>query len=257
MDNQQQPQSLNTLLFPQSGPRTGLRRIIGPRRLLLLICFAAIVVFTWDLRRHGYFDPKLVQNLVGAHPVLSPVVFVVLFAICVFSALPTLPANLAAGLFWGPVLGGVLSTTAATLGAIAAFAVARSILGRPLAERFDNRIVAEMQREFEAKGWLFLAFVRINPVFPTGVLNYILGLTSIDTFTYVWVTFAFILPPSIAIALIGQSVGSFVVDGQISDSLKVMLTVSAALTALTVIGYGASLLHRLKSGDRKSEGEGG
>lgn len=182
---------------------------------------------------------------------LSIIAFVLIYGLVVLSALPSLPANLAAGLFWGPVLGGILSTTGATLGAIGAFAAARSILGRPLAERFDNRFVAEMQREFEAKGWLFLAFVRINPVFPTGVLNYILGLTAIDTFTYVWVTFAFILPPSIAVALIGHSVGTFIVEGEISESLKMMLTVSAAVTGLAALGYGARLVNRMKSRDQR------
>jgi uncharacterized membrane protein YdjX (TVP38/TMEM64 family) len=230
----------------QSGQPSGLRRVIGRKRLVVLIGLVALVALSWYLRKQGLLDPHVIQSLIVEHPIVSPIVFILLYAVGTLSALPTVPANLAAGLFWGPVLGGILSTTGATLGAILAFAAARSIFGRPLAERFGNRYVAEMQREFENRGWVFLAFARLNPVFPTGVLNYLLGLTSIDTFTYVWVTFAFILPPSIAVALIGQSVGTFVVEGEISDSLKVMLTVSAAVTVLTALAYGASLLQRMR-----------
>lgn len=76
------------------------------------------------------------------------------------------------------------------------FAAARSVFGRPLAARFDNEFISQVQKEFDDKGWRFIAFVRLNPVFPTRPLNYILGLTGIAFFTYVWATFVFLLPPS-------------------------------------------------------------
>ncbi len=247
MEKPQPRQSLNALLFPEAKRRSGLRRFIGPRRLLVLVGLVTIVTVTRHLRNQGIFDPTVVQNLIDAHPILSPVIFVLLYGLLVLSALPSIPANLAAGIFWGPLLGGVLSTAGATLAAAVAFAAARSILGRPLAKRFDNKFIAEIQREFDARGWLFLAFIRINPVFPTGILNYILGLTAIDIVTNVWVTFVFILPPSIAVALIGESLGSYVIKGSTSDSLRVMLTVSAAITALTALGYCARLYYRMKT----------
>ena len=143
---------------------------------------------------------------------------------------------------------GIYSTTGATIGAIIAFVLTRSVAGQPLARRFDNRFIAEIQREFEAKGWLFLAFVRLNPIFPTGPLNYLLGLTAVDTFTYVWTTFWFNLPPSIAVAWIGYSLGTFVVEGEIADTMRTILAVSAAVTALAALAYGASLFYKLRGG---------
>ena len=120
------------------------------------------------------------------------------------------------------------------------------MLGKPLAQRFGNRIVTEIQREFEANGWMFLAFVRLNPVFPTGPLNYVFGLTSINGFTYAWVTFVFLLPASIAVALIGQNLGMLVIGGYQAGSVKTILAVSTAVTVLATLGYGARLLYRLR-----------
>ena len=132
------------------------------------------------------------------------------------------------------------------MGAIVAFTAARSIFGRPLAQRFDNKVISQMQREFEAHGWRFIAFARVNPAFPTGPLNYLLGLTSIDLFTYIWVTFLFLLPPGFGVALIGHSLGTFVVQGEVASFVKTILSVSAAVTILVALGYGARMWEKMR-----------
>jgi len=238
----------------EPGRRPRWRRYIGPKRVLILVAMVVLVAASWYLRKQGLLDPDTIANLIESHPVVAPAVFILFYALAMLSALPTLPVNLAAGLFWGPLLGGVYSTTGVTLGAIFAFTAARSILGQPLVRRFDNRFIAEIQREFEAQGWMFLAFIRLNPIFPTGPLNYILGLTSIDLFTYVWATFVFILPPSIAVAWIGYSLGTFVVQGDIADSVRTVLTASAAFTALAVLAYAAGLFYKLRGGRLPRQG---
>jgi uncharacterized membrane protein YdjX (TVP38/TMEM64 family) len=227
--------------------RQGLRRFIGPKRATAALIFGALIAVGWWLRHSGLADPASLTVVIDEHPLSAPLAFVALYTLMTLTALPALPLNLAAGLFWGALLGGTLSAVGATLGAIVAFAAARLALGRPLAERFDNRLIAEIQREFAAKGWWFVAFMRINPIFPTGPLNYILGLTSIRARIYSVVTLLFLLPPSIAIALIGQSVGTFVVNGDVSERLRVILAASAAVTVLAALAFAANLVNRLRS----------
>lgn len=236
------------MVLPRSFGKTGLRRFIGPKRVLILLALGGCIALAWYLRKQGWLDPSAIQHLIEQYPITAPVVFAAIYGIAMLSALPTLPVNLAAGLFWGPVLGGIYSTSGATIGAVIAFLLTRSVVGQPLARRFDNRVIAEIQREFEAKGWLFLAFVRLNPIFPTGPLNYLLGLTAVDTFTYVWATFVFNLPPSIAVAWIGYSLGTFVVQGEIADTMRTILTVSAAVAVLGALAYGAALFYKLRGG---------
>jgi uncharacterized membrane protein YdjX (TVP38/TMEM64 family) len=244
--------ALHTFLMIElfSFHKTGWHRFIGPKRVAVLIVLVCCVGLAWYLRKHGWLDPTAIEQLIGRYPLTAPVVFALIYGIAMLSALPTLPVNLAAGLFWGPLLGGIYSTSGATIGAVIAFGLARSILGQPLARHFNNRFIAEIQREFEAKGWLFLAFVRLNPIFPTGPLNYLLGLTAVDIFTYVWTTFVFNLPPSIAVAWIGYSLGSFVVQGEIADTTHAILAVSAAITSLAALAYVAGLFYKLRGGQR-------
>jgi uncharacterized membrane protein YdjX (TVP38/TMEM64 family) len=213
------------------------------RQATALVLLGVVIVGAWYWRGEGTLDPIFLQHFVRVHPIAAPLATILIYATGVLSGLPTLPLNLAAGVFWGPVVGGLISTIATTLGAAAAFATARSVFGRPLARRFDNKVVAHFQRELEEKGWRFLAFVRLNPIFPTGPLNYILGLTGIDSFTYIWATFVFILPAAIAVAFIGHSIGTFVVQGHMAHLIMMVMAVSAALTAMACFGYVARFLY--------------
>jgi uncharacterized membrane protein YdjX (TVP38/TMEM64 family) len=153
--------------------KSGLRRYVGPKRVFALIVLLAVVAAGWYLRKHDILDPSLVLGLLEKHPIVGPVIFAGLYGVGVLTALPTIPFNLAAGFFWGPFAGGALSACGTTLGAIGAFLMSRSLFGRPLADRFDNKLTAEIQEEFNAEGWKFVAFMRINPIFPTGPLNYV------------------------------------------------------------------------------------
>lgn len=222
--------------------RSGLRRYIGPKRAVAVVAVALMAYGAWYLRKAGFVDPADVIDMVKAHPVAMTFGFVLLFAVAITTALPTLPLNLVAGVLWGPILGGFLSTAGATIGATIAFLVARSVVGQVLARRFDNRFVAAVQRELEFRGWRFLAFVRLNPIFPTGPLNYILGLTALPLWTYVWSTFAFLLVPSWVIALVGHEVGTFVAEGEVQDIIRVILIISGAIGVLVGIKYVAVLL---------------
>lgn len=226
--------------------KNGLRRYIGPKRVFALIFLTAIVVAGWYLRKFNILEPSVVFRLLKTHPIFGPGFFISLYGVAVLTALPTIPFNLAAGFLWGPLVGGILSALGTTLGSVGAFLMTRSFFGRPLAERFDNKLITEVQDEFEARGWKIVAFMRLNPVFPTGPLNYILGLTSIGTLTYIWVTFAFLLPSSILVAYIGHSVGSFAVTGDVASALKMLLAVSAAGTLLVGLAYGARFFKRIR-----------
>jgi len=228
--------------------KKGLRRYIGPKRIILLVIFAITVGFAWHLYHQGILTPDMLTEWISAYPLASITAFTLLYAFSVVAALPTLPFNLAAGIFWGPVLGGIVATAGSGLGAVGAFFAARILFGQPLARKFDHRIVSWLQREFDEKGWRFIAFVRINPVFPTGPINYIFGLTSVRATTYIWATVLFLFPPSLAFAILGHEIGAFVIEGESANLVHGVIAVSAAVTILVAMKFaGKYLSYRRKS----------
>ena len=236
-----------TFLLKSIKKKKGLRRFIGPKRVALLSLFTLFMLWVWNYYKSGALSPVIIEHYLHDHPVGSVLLFMIVYAISVISALPSLPLNLAAGFFWGGVLGGIFSTIGVTIGGWVSFLTARWLIGQPLADRFENKWAKRVQEEFERNGWKFVAFARINPIIPTGPLNYLLGLTSISNRGFLWATFIFLLPPSIAVAYIGDTLQTFVAQQSgISEIIRGILTVSGAVTFLALAKFTSKIYKLLR-----------
>ena len=131
-------------------------KIINPKRLLLFGIITVLVILAWYLRYHGYFTVEYLFELIEGYPVIAPVIFVAFHVLALLFMIPSLPLNLGAGILWGPLWGGIITTIGGGIGAISAFAIARSTIGQPLANKFDNRIIAWLQNQLDCIGISFL-----------------------------------------------------------------------------------------------------
>lgn len=225
--------------------KKGIRRFIGPKRFVLFCLFAFFVIWAWESYKSGSLDPAIIEAYRNEHPVGAVVIFICVYSISAFAALPTLPLNLAAGFFWGSLLGGVYSTIGVTLGGWLSFLAARWLIGQPLSEKFENKWASKVQEEFEQNGIKFVAFARINPIIPTGPLNYLLGLTSLSNWSFLWVSFVFLLPPSIAVSFVGSSFQTFSTQQVgVFDVIRIILITSAAVTMIALAKFTATIYQR-------------
>ena len=225
--------------------KRGIRRYIGPKRIILLVALTAFVIFAWDYYRAGTLSPAIIEQFRDNHPVGAVLLFVLIYAVSVIASVPSLPLNLAAGFFWGGFVGGIYSTIGVTIGGWVSFASARWLIGQPLAGQFDNKWASRVQKEFDKSGWKFVAFARINPIIPTGPLNYLLGLTSLSNRGFLWATFVFLLPPSIAVAYIGDMLQTFTAQQSgVSEIVRGILVASAAVTFLFGVKFAFNIFKK-------------
>ncbi|SMF55648.1 hypothetical protein SAMN06265365_11986 [Tistlia consotensis] len=111
-----------------------LKRHIGLRRLLVLWAFAAVMALIVSHYRSGALSPATIEQYKDHHPLGAVLLFLSIYAASVVAALPSLPLNLAAGYFWGGVLGGPYSTIGATLGGWLSFLVALRFASKVLGD---------------------------------------------------------------------------------------------------------------------------
>jgi uncharacterized membrane protein YdjX (TVP38/TMEM64 family) len=225
--------------------KKGLRRYIGPKRIAILCVFTIFIIWAWSFYKNDALNPNVLVDYQKDNPVVGVVIFIFVYAVSTFAALPTLPLNLAAGFFWGGILGGIYSTIGVTLGGWISFKTARWFIGQPLSNTLENKWASKVQEEFKRIGIKFVAFARINPIIPTGPLNYLLGLTSLSNWDFLWVSFIFLLPPSIVVSYVGDSFQSFSTqETGVADIIRLMLIVSAAVTFLALIKFFATIYQR-------------
>ena len=138
----------------------------------------AAALVAWA-REHGQ-APWALPAYVAAY-VLLAVLFV-----------PTQPLSIAAVIIWGWWRGGLVELGAAALGAILPYLISRSSLREPIVSRISKyRYVPEI---LERESFMLLVMLRIVPILPYPVLNYVAGLSSLRLLPYLTATVLGMIP---------------------------------------------------------------
>ena len=172
-----------------------------PRLALLLLLVAAV---GWVAFHRDQINLATLDAWLGSLGVWAPIGYVVLYALGTVAFVPGAIFALAGGALFGPVWGTLWNLTGATLGATLAFLVARYLAG-DWVERRAGGLLKRLIDGVDAEGWRFVAFVRLVPLFPFNLSNYVLGLTRIPIHHYVIATFVCMAPGAAAYTWLGHA----------------------------------------------------
>ena len=113
------------------------------------------------------------------------------FAIYVTVAALSLPGaaimTLVAGAIFGVVTGTIVVSFASSIGATLAFLAARLVLRDSIQAKFGDKLKA-INTGVDQEGGFYLFTLRLVPAFPFFVINLVMGLTSMKTWTFYWVS---------------------------------------------------------------------
>ena len=104
--------------------------------------------------------------------------------------------TLAGGALFGVLIGTVAVSFASTIGATLVFLAARFLFRDSIQQRFGKRLKA-INAGVERDGGFYLLALRLVPVFPFWLINLLMALTPIRTWTYFWVSQLGMLPATV------------------------------------------------------------
>jgi pyruvate/2-oxoglutarate dehydrogenase complex dihydrolipoamide dehydrogenase (E3) component/uncharacterized membrane protein YdjX (TVP38/TMEM64 family) len=122
----------------------------------------------------------------------SPVIviggFFVLYVLVTALALPGAAIlTLAGGALFGLFEGFVIVSFASSLGALSSFLVSRYLLRDSLVRRFPERLAA-IDEGIKKEGAFYLFTLRLVPIFPFFLINLLMGVTALKSWTFYWVS---------------------------------------------------------------------
>ena len=197
--------------------------------LIVLLAVAGGLALFWLF--DGATSVEGVQARVSSLGDWAPVGFVLLYAIATVAMIPGGLFDLVGGVLFGPVWGSLINLAGGTLGAGLAFLVARYLAGDWVQRRAGPRM-QKVVRSVETDGWQFVAFVRLVPIFPYNIANYLLGVTRIPFLHYMLATIVFMAPSTVAYTWIGHA-GREAVAGE-TDNIRYALF-TLALIAIVIM----------------------
>ncbi len=152
-------------------------------RIVLGLALAAVFFFV--ARSAGDRLPQFAE-WVDSLGFWGPMVYVFGYALLTVSFVPGSLLTLAAGAVFGLGKGTVLAWTGATIGATAAFIIARYLARRAIeAKVAQNPKFAAIDNAVENEGRKIVFLLRLSPLFPFSLLNYGLGLTKVKLLDFV------------------------------------------------------------------------
>ena len=168
---------------------------------------AGLALLIWLGRSLGGYVPAFAEWVDGLG-FWGPVVFIAGYAIATVGFIPGSLLTLAAGAIFGLVKGTVLVFFGASIGAIAAFLLARYVARGAIERKLEGRPRFQaIDRAVAGEGLKIVTLLRLSPVFPFNLLNYGLGLTQVRLRDYA-VACLGMIPGTFLYVYYGKALGS-------------------------------------------------
>jgi len=203
--------------------------------IILLVALAIFAFIFFDVGEMLTLENlKNQQQAIDARYQASPLmVILVYFLIYVAATALSIPGaailTLAGGAIFGVVTGTIIVSFASTIGATLAFLGSRYLFRDWVQARFGDRLKA-LNEGMARDGAFYLFSLRLVPVFPFFLINLLMGLTPIKTWTYFWVSQLGMLLATIVYVNAGTQIAR--IDA-LSDIVSPALLGSFAALALT------------------------
>ena len=208
--------------------------------VVLVALFAAwkLGYFELDKRRQLLDTVQRLRGMPGAGP---EVMYVAAFAIAITLVLPAWIATLVGGALFGPWKGALLAWTGALAGTVVTHLLARYVAKAPMRRLFgEHRLLRHLREHDDVMELLRL---RILPVAPFAVLDYVAGVAGVSLRRLLLATMMGVIPSVIAYAY----VGSELINGMISrtDASRRALWIAGVVTVgMLLISVTPGLIRR-------------
>lgn len=191
---------------------------------------------------------------------LGIVVYALAYAVAAVLLFPGSLLTIGGGFVFGLVWGTVAVSFGATLGAALAFLIARYVA------RDKISTWARKNKKFEAidtaigkQGWKIVALLRLSPVVPFNVSNYLYGLTAVSFWRYIIASWVAMLPGTVLYVYLGVAgkagLEAAAGQGAAAHSLQTVFLSVGMLATLVVTWFVSRIARKALQKTPLSQGE--
>ena len=181
--------------------------------LALVGIVVVVLFFYFDLQRFLTLtalkaNRQTLLEYYAAHKLIMVAGFMAIYIVQTALSLPGAAIlSLAAGAIFGSIMGTVYANIAATTGATLAFLVTRYLLRDVVMNKFGSKLEG-MNKELEERGFSYLLFLRLVPLFPFFLINLAAGLTRLPLRMFFFGTMLGIIPGGFVYVNAGASLAT-------------------------------------------------
>jgi len=202
--------------------------MLKPTKYIFLILVTAAVITVMGGVGLGKLEEQQLETWLAAAGIWAPALYVLLYTLGTLILLPSTPLNLAGGALFGSLQGTFWTTVAAVIAALVAFCCARTVGHDVVLNHLPKKWLA-FNKKIEEGGFLYIFSVRLIPIIPYGIVNFLAGLTSIKTMDYFCATLFGTIIGVFPFVMLGSSIHS------LSRGNLIPLTMSTAVLGVFIL----------------------
>ena len=187
-----------------------------------------------------FADPQsTLEAVVNSVQEMGPngyIYFGVVYTVAEILAIPAIPLTASAGYLFGVRNGTIVVLMAASIAASVSFLIGRTFL-RTYVENLlkKNPEFQKIDLVIGEEGFKIMLLLRLSPIFPFALSNYLYGVTSIDFWSYFFGTMLGFTPGTIAYVFTGEIGKSLTLDSATAEPWYVYAGVLAVLSGFIKI----------------------
>ena len=209
---------------------------MNSKRTILVVIIAALIASFFILDLNQYLTLESLKSnqqdlaqYINANWLVAFIGYLVIYAVATALSVPGAAIlTLGAGALFGFGWGLLLASFASSIGATLAFLASRFLLRDWVKNTFSKKLES-IDKGIEKDGAFYLLSLRLVPIFPFFIINLVMGVTSIKTWTYYWVSQLGML---IGTAVFVNAGTQLVEINQLSDILSSDLILSFVLLGI-------------------------
>jgi uncharacterized membrane protein YdjX (TVP38/TMEM64 family) len=193
----------------------------------------AVLVAVFFLPARDWFSrfAAYVESL-GA---VGPIVMAAAYALCTVLFVPGSALTIASGALFGLSIGFVVVFVGANAGALCAFLLARTFLRDTVVRWAEaNPKFGALDRAIGGQGFKMVVLLRLSPVFPFSLLNYLLALTAVPTRAYILANLLGMVPGALLYVYIGAAARD-AIAGETADFYREVFKYVGLLATIAVV----------------------
>lgn len=215
------------------------------KRFLPLMVMAALIALIFGMGWNRYLSLETLKDHGGQfraftadHYLLSLLILMAVFTLLTASVVPgVFLVTVTAGYLFGPWVGGVATSVAATLGALIVYGVARSAMGEALRRRAerDRGLMQKVCAAIDKETFWYVLASRLAVVVPFHMINVAAGLMAVRLAPYTIATLIGLLPAHIIYCWIGAQLNDLLVADPDPDLQALFSQFWAPMTGVFVL----------------------
>jgi len=183
---------------------------------------------------YARLTPDNVRDFILGFGAWAPGIFILIYIVLLFIPPLSVVGSTAGGLAFGPIQGLLLVLFAATVGSVLPMLLSRKFGRQWVETKTKGKRIGHLIEKANDNSFLFVLYMRLIPVLPFEVQNYVAGLSRIGVHKFMLATALGIAPISFSLALLGDTFSHGLMNGLKSHQFIIAVLVIALAIGLPI-----------------------